>query len=1179
MHKYLKLLFLLPTIMSAKEQAGEYVCRYWFDNNSTQPTEITMPGQQISIEANTSGLTDGLHTLHLMVADGNDVMSSVKSSYFIRLATPGVYTVQTLIDGEPYGMDAVNCGVDGLIHLNIDASGLKDGLHHLSASVINSSGSMSSYQEAMFYKVPTNAEIGTMKVYYSIDGQFGGIVDANTGTGLIHLDLDVNNLTTGIHVLNTFMADGRGLHSDFRSAYFAKIPENGGAIKEYRYWVNNEYENTVTVSLEKSEAQLHILGMFEMPPTEFSSRSFACLPEQDGSLTLMANNTLNMLFFGEGAAVISGSADYIDPRVQCHVDASEINTLKPANNSTMTLQHPGDNKIKWYRCDVEPGALLSVSADRACSIDVFTSSGDKVYSASGVSSTTSGNIEAVETGSYYLAVHDFAPTVSQLRLSYTLMNRHSVALVTPERSSNQGTLFVDLCGNGFDELKAITLSSTDMSIPATYVGMRDKYNAIARFDLDSISAPIAEYDVVAQYVDSVTYKTESVVLPNAILLEEAGVPEIITKIEPSYRAATPYEVYIKVTNNSNVPCSFVPFNLAITASKGRRIISFKDFYPYRLSTGLSDVMFNSISHTDNLLGTHVGGFLFPTMIPYIGAHETITLTLGVTSETHDVVRMYAWSGEPWSEELKRLTSGNYQYTIEDFEQSNILSMTKIVIMQFMTLMRSQGLLPDSNDVNSVQTGPMKANMSTWGDDAVSVGHQLINKPNYAGTAQNLAKADAKLMGGIENGLRLNNLNAYQQVCGIDPSDSTYGTLFDYGDDLKQNMPHPAEILATAIGMEDEYGALQGYMDGCPTSNNPMPDPVDVDCMQSGDPNDITGYTSPSGSNFIGLDVKEVGYTIEFENDPKIANASAMTIDVTNTLDRSMFDLNSLVPGQLCISNKTLDLPNSHHFVKALDMRPEIDAVAEVCFDYDPSEGVAHWHLRSLDPMTMDDAEYRVQGILPVNNGDDHIGEGHVTYSIGLKSGLSHDTEIRNSASIVFDTNAPINTPEWVNVTDYERPEAMVVSSMGDDDSDYDFVVEGSDSGSGLWRYELYGMPPGTSQWRLLTDSEDTEFSYTPQRSLAGWRFTTLAVDGAGNKQDNKFMSMEFGDVNMSGSVDAHDVVLLTGYYVGQQIDIELRLADINGDNRIDAQDAVMAQTKYVQITNRNPRQRLYLKNK
>ena len=97
MRKYIQLLFLLPAMLSAQERAGEYACRYWFDNNSTQLTEITLPGPNFSFEADANGLSEGLHSLNLLVSDGNGTLSGVKTGFFMRVPTSGVYTVQTLI--------------------------------------------------------------------------------------------------------------------------------------------------------------------------------------------------------------------------------------------------------------------------------------------------------------------------------------------------------------------------------------------------------------------------------------------------------------------------------------------------------------------------------------------------------------------------------------------------------------------------------------------------------------------------------------------------------------------------------------------------------------------------------------------------------------------------------------------------------------------------------------------------------------------------------------------------------------------------------------------------------------------------------------------------------------------------------------------------------------------------
>ena len=63
-------------------------------------------------------------------------------------------------------------------------------------------------------------------------------------------------------------------------------------------------------------------------------------------------------------------------------------------------------------------------------------------------------------------------------------------------------------------------------------------------------------------------------------------------------------------------------------------------------------------------------------------------------------------------------------------------------------------------------------------------------------------------------------------------------------------------------------------------------------------------------------------------------------------------------------------------------------------------------------MTMEPTTVAMDGILPVNNSGNGIGQ--LSFDISLKSNLSDGTEIPNKATIVFDENDPIETPTWVN---------------------------------------------------------------------------------------------------------------------------------------------------------------------
>lgn len=189
-----------------------------------------------------------------------------------------------------------------------------------------------------------------------------------------------------------------------------------------------------------------------------------------------------------------------------------------------------------------------------------------------------------------------------------------------------------------------------------------------------------------------------------------------------------------------------------------------------------------------------------------------------------------------------------------------------------------------------------------------------------------------------------------------------------------------------------------------------------------DPNDIYGYLDDHGTKFIAEGKTDVYYTIEFENDPAFATAAAHDIYVSDQLDAQLFDLTSFQPTRIKIGSHEVKLLAADtvegadgllHTVTTIDLRPQINAVAEVTCDYDAATGLARWHVASLDPMTMEPTTEPMDGVLPVND-DEGTGIGQLSFDIRLKSGLPKGTQIPNKAVITFDTNAPIETPIWVN---------------------------------------------------------------------------------------------------------------------------------------------------------------------
>lgn len=68
----------------------------------------------------------------------------------------------------------------------------------------------------------------------------------------------------------------------------------------------------------------------------------------------------------------------------------------------------------------------------------------------------------------------------------------------------------------------------------------------------------------------------------------------------------------------------------------------------------------------------------------------------------------------------------------------------------------------------------------------------------------------------------------------------------------------------------------------------------------------------------------MNYSIEFENDPKLASAAAHRIVVCDTLDSKVFDLSSFKATRVQIGEKVLELDGEQNFTKTVDINTALN---------------------------------------------------------------------------------------------------------------------------------------------------------------------------------------------------------------------------------------------------------------
>jgi PKD repeat protein len=259
-----------------------------------------------------------------------------------------------------------------------------------------------------------------------------------------------------------------------------------------------------------------------------------------------------------------------------------------------------------------------------------------------------------------------------------------------------------------------------------------------------------------------------------------------------------------------------------------------------------------------------------------------------------------------------------------------------------------------------------------------------------------------------------------------------------------------------------------------------------------DPNEMIGPSGFGAENWIQKNTT-IPYTVLFEN-KSTATAPAHEVFITDSLDLQKFDFRDFGFGAFGFGD-TMLVPtgkNLRQFSMDIDLRPKKNLITRVSGKLDTITGVIRWKFASLNPTTMNDEEDPFTGFLPPNNASG-AGEGFVSFSAGLKKELKTNDKIKNKASIVFDTNAPIMTNEFVNTLDLDKPESKVLPLEATIKNRFPLSWTGSDSGSGVAFYDIYVMENDTALrlWKSQTTLKSAEFTGNVGSK---YKFYSIATD-------------------------------------------------------------------------------------
>ena len=1182
----------------------DYEYRYWFDKNDTNAQTGTFTPGTLHLDVDLSTLDASPHTIHIQVKNGEGEWSSPVTKYFVRKATPLTSLVYWL-DNQATPLEmSLQSG-----HFDLDVSALDDGPHLLRLQLSQTAESSSSPVSKFFFKTPMTKQTSLLS-WFDDDHENIKKLEYNGGKPFL---LDVSEIEDGFHVLY-FQALEQGGLSMPATKMFIKVPQTEGVSyltcvcsidgKLFKTEQVSSEGGIVNWNLDVASLSqgIHNMQVQVLTPTgaatKVSNHFFFRV------ITRQELNNMKLVYNLDGKEFHTATGDAANGVFHFDVDvasledglhriiyslASDNGTSTKVSTSFFWKTPIGGNGITEYRYwlnDNEANAQVKVLDKRVSPLSLVTLlpvESQPIRSSCFQFEVKDGVPMMYAKNDFHIAFYDASTRrVDETRqfVDYKVSQKvediaglqSTQTFARPQANTVKWYKFEGEKGDtvAFRSSQAMSLqlyapsgkelysTSADKSVNyggchiwedgTYYVAAHDVTGTKQNVTLDFMH--MDRYDVVAQDVHTVGNGGCSTITFQGNGFDEL---ESVTLVSDTELLCD------SITHTSNVDVS-VHFDFT-----GLAVGNYDAVFQYKEGVKRVDnclTIEEAKPITLNGRVTFNGQYLRSRNNDYV-----IRLTNNGNSTAYGVPLAFAIFTSSLSD-LNYVDISGVDYYAQ--LRNNLPQLfTKSFCDSINMAMESHGVLPilvkkDSVDYidgfaamhKAVMTVDLQPNTTKTITISLNAGHKAFLYAWYP--------SDWKVLAGKAQ------KNSIRRATVIDDAICGLATV-------KANRCAQNEMLIEN-GMDPIYNV--DCSDSDPSKDCPPPPggggSIPVNSL---DPNDIYGYTSESGSKYIADLVQNVNYRIEFENDTTFATASAHVVEIKDTLDRNLFDLATFAPTGIKIGDKTEYLDGTPNFVTTIDMRPAINAIAQVEGKYDPSKGIATWTFTSLDPMTMEPTDDVMQGFLPVNH-DGVSGIGEVSYNISLKDKFADGTKIPNRAGIVFDANDPIMTPVWTNTVDAVSPTSHVLSIENSNDTILTIKVEGDDERSGVWKYEVYAQYGKEAPWWKIgecsADSAQVDF-----RCFNGidYGFCVLATDSAGNVENKELereasiQTYKLGDVNDDGIVNTYDMMLVQSKYLGEEVSLNANAADVNEDGEINMYDAMLIQEIYLSTVNSSKRAR------
>jgi len=656
--------------------------------------------------------------------------------------------------------------------------------------------------------------------------------------------------------------------------------------------------------------------------------------------------------------------------------------------------------------------------------------------------------------------------------------------VSPAAGGDTGNVSVNINGVGFQQGATVSLAQTGQtSIAGSSATVGGNGTTIATtFSLAGQTD--GAWDVVVTNPDGT-----STTLPQGFTIKPGTDPQIwvdivgIGLIVPGRAQA----VQIFYGNSGNVDAVGVPLWIDGVPPDATLNLGFNLLPPLPLTDPTSD--FSQIPTSLNTGTDTVGAFL----VPVVAAGSTGALQVSITIPELEDFLLEAWANPPWfgtgsaassvsqlslrsKSDLRLMRSlSESAEPLDDYSTGDLLGCSLAILDK---------LYPNGEANTACVQGELQAYENLLTDEAE------LKTEGKIGLEDTVNTFWALIHGAYQCG--------YAATCDV----CTTPVAGEF-------IPESCIVCEAPRFWQDVNNAYSDYGSAKACANvayQAIKSVLQMIAIISKDPNSKAGPQGSGTARYVAGQAP-LHYSVSFENDPT-ATAPAQKVFVTDQLDPTKVDLSTVSLGPIAFgSYQVVPPPNSTTFATTVSLQPVESLNVQITGSLDPNTGLLTWIFASIEPTTGNPPTNPAVGFLPPDVTPPQ-GDGSVLFTVMPKKGLATGTQFTNQATIVFDTNAPIATPTWMNTLDATPPTSTVNPlpatevAVGGSTATFPMSWSGTDTGSGIATYTIYVSDNGGgfTAWQTATTQSSASFTGTAGHTYG---FYSIATDNVGNVEAGK----------------------------------------------------------------------------